>query len=83
MVKCGISYIILEGTLEDREKILKKFKYLSKYEFSNSNIKKDIEEIISTKKGNINYNFWRNIIMETKEIVHEAINCKVKEVEKM
>ena len=79
---CGIPYIILEGTLEDWEKILKKFKSLSKYEFINNNIEKDIKEIINTKKGKINYKFWRTIIMETKEIVHETIDCLDEEVEK-
>ena len=67
MVVCGIPYILLEGTLEDWEKILEKLKFLSKYEFSNKKMEKDIEEIINTKKGKINLDFWRKIIMETKK----------------
>lgn len=67
MTVCGIPYILLEGTLEDWEKILEKLKYLSKYEFSNKKMEKDIEEIINTKKGKINLDFWRKIIMETKK----------------
>ena len=75
MCTCGIPYIILEGTLEDWEKILKKLEFLSKYDFKIDNMKKNIEEIIRTKKGNINYNFWRKIIMETKETIKEDIGC--------
>jgi hypothetical protein len=67
MVVCGIPYILLEGTLGDWEKILEKLKFLSKYEFSNKKMEKDIEEIIKTKKGKINLDFWRKIIMETKK----------------
>jgi len=67
MVVCGIPYILLEGTLEDWEKILEKLKFLSKYEFSNKKMEKDIKEIIKTKKGKINLDFWRKIIMETKK----------------
>ena len=74
-VNCGIPYIILEGTIEDWEKILKKLKYLSKYEFNIQKMEKDIEEIIKTKKGNINLKFWRNIIMETKEKLTESVGC--------
>ena len=69
MCTCGIPYIILEGTIEDWEKILKKLKFLSKYEFYTEKMEKNIEEIIETKKGNINLDFWRHIIMETKENV--------------
>ena len=67
MKVCGIPYILLEGTLEDWEKILEKLKFLSKYEFSNKKMEKDIKEIINTKKGKINLDFWRKIIMETKK----------------
>ena len=44
--------------------------------------KKNIKEIINTKKGNINYGFWRNIIMEKKETVEEHSKWMVKNVEK-
>ena len=82
LLNCGIPYIILEGTLEDWENILKKLKYLSKYDFCTKQMENDIIEIINTKKGKINYNFWRKIIMETKETVEETVGCSVKEVEK-
>ena len=75
MCTCGIPYIILEGTIEDWEKILKKLKFLSKYEFYTEKMEKNIEEIIETKKGNINLDFWRHIIMETKENVTVVEKC--------
>ena len=69
MVICGIPYIILEGNLEDWEKILKKLKSISKSGFWTKQMEEDIIEIINTKKGKINLDFWRKIIMETKEII--------------
>ena len=75
MAVCGIPYILLEGTLEDWEKILEKLKFLSKYDFSNKKMEKDIEEIINTKKGKINLDFWRKIIMETKKEEDDWIGC--------
>ena len=47
MASCGIPYIILEGNLNDWEKILEKLKYLSKYDFDINLIEKDIIEIIN------------------------------------
>ncbi len=102
---CGIPYIILEGKLEDWEKILQKLNHLSKFldekkkiieeeknveddvinrlkllsfynkenEFNVDKIKKNIEEIIKTKKGNINIDFWKNIIMETNVTSSEEV----------
>ena len=75
MLVCGIPYILLEGTLEDWEKILEKLKFLSKYDFSNKKMEKEIEEIINTKKGKINLDFWRKIIMETKKEEDDWIGC--------
>ena len=83
MVNCGIPYILLEGSLEDWEKILKKLEFLSKYGFYTSQMIKNIEEIINTKKGNINYEFWRNIIMETKETVEKFVDCSLIYEEKL
>ena len=82
MVSCGIPYILLEGSLEDWKKILEKLKSLSKYGFDGENIEKDIIEIINAKKGKINLDFWRKIIMETKGIVHETKGCMDVEVER-
>ena len=73
MVICGIPYIILEGNLEDWEKTLKKLKSISKSGFWTKQMEEDIIEIINTKKGKINLDFWRKIIMETKEIIVEIV----------
>ena len=81
MCVCGIPYIILEGNLSDWEKILEKIKFLSKYDFHTEEIQKDIIEIINTKKGKINLDFWRNIIMKTREITKKTIGCLDKVVE--
>ena len=75
IITCGIPYINLEGSLEDWEKILDKLKCLSKYNFNTSKMEKDIEEIINSKKGNINKDFWRNIIMETENENEKTIYC--------
>ena len=82
MCTCGIPYIILEGNLQDWEKILDKLKFLSKCNFWTESMEKDILEIIETKKGNINLDFWRKIIMETKETVTETKGCMDVKVEK-
>jgi len=82
MCTCGIPYILLEGNLEDWEKILKKLKSLSKFGFYIKDIEKDIKEIINTKKGKINLDFWRKIIMETKRTITEVRGCMPVEVER-
>ena len=82
MISCGIPYILLEGNLEDWKKILEKLKSLAKYEFSTEKIEKDIIEIINTKEGKINLDFWRTIIMETKMTINETRGCMSVEVER-
>ena len=77
MASCGIPYIILEGNLNDWEKILEKLKYLSKYDFDINLIEKDIIEIINTKKGKINLDFWSKIIMKTREKTEELMPCSI------
>ena len=79
----AVSHIILEGTIEDWEKILKKIKFLSKYKFYTEKMEKNIEEIIEPKKGNINLDFWKTILMETKENVEEFGDCVVFNKEKI
>ena len=81
MLNCGIPYIVLEGNLDDWEKILEKLKFLKKYNFSRESIEEDLIEIINTKKGIINLDFWRKIIMETRETTTKMIGCMDKEVE--
>ena len=82
MVSCGIPYILLEGNLEDWKKILEKLKSLSKCGFSTKKIEEDIIEIINTKEGKINLDFWRKIIMETKGTITEVKGCMPIEVER-
>ena len=82
MINCGIPYILLEGTLEDWKKILEKLKSLSKYKYSTKEIENDILEIINTKEGKINYDFWRKIIMETKKTITEYKGCSPVQLEK-
>lgn len=82
MVSCGIPYILLEGNLEDWKKILEKLKSLSKCGFSTKKIEEDIIEIINTKEGKINLDFWRKIIMETKGTITEVKDCMDVEVER-
>ena len=77
MCTCGIPYIILEGNLEDWEKILKKLKALKKCRFDTLKMENDILKIIDTKKGKIDLDFWRTIIMETKGIVTEVKQKKI------
>ena len=61
---CGIPYIILEGTVEDYEKIKAKSKKLSLYEFDwyIKRIIPHIQKMIDAKKGNVDNNYFRNII---------------------
>ena len=79
---CGIPYILLEGNLQDWEKILEKLKILDKCGFYTETMAKDILKIIETKKGKIDFDFWRKIIMETKETVTESKKCMSVKVEK-
>jgi len=64
MVGCGISEITIEGTLNDWEKIDKRLDFLSRYNLSwwTSELKPIIAEIIKTKKGKLNKEFWMNMI---------------------
>ena len=75
--KCGIPYIILEGTLKDWESILEKLKQLSNFNeyFYSKTMEKNLEKIIETKKGKIDKDFWRKIIMETEEEIYDTKNC--------
>ena len=65
---CNYPYIILEGTLEDWESILKKTKELSKYELERwvENLEAILSKIIETKKGKINKEFWKEILYPDK-----------------
>ena len=65
---CNYPYIILEGTLEDWENILKKTKDLSKYNLKEwvENLEPILLKIIKTKKGKIDKDFWKKILYPEK-----------------
>ena len=65
---CNYPYIILEGSLEDWESILKKAKTLSKYDLKNwaAILEFVLTKIIETKKGKINKDFWKEILYPDK-----------------
>ena len=69
---CGIPYVILEGTAEDYEKILEKTKKLRKYEFDwyIDRIIPHIEKMVEAKKGNIDVNYFKNIVQDDKTTEH-------------
>ena len=66
LITCGIPYIILEGTMEDYKKIKEKAKNLSKYEFSwyIDRIIPHIDKMIEAKNGNIDNNYFKDIIQK-------------------
>ena len=65
---CNYPYIILDGKLEDWENILKKTKKLSKYDLEKwvKRLEIPLNEIIETKKGKINKEFWKKILYPDK-----------------
>ena len=75
---CGISYITLEGSVEDWEKIKSKLNYISKFALNwwTKHLIPIIDNIIKTKKyfaknkklNNELINFWKNMI-KIKELV--------------
>ena len=65
---CNFPYIILDGTLQDWENILKKVKELEKYDLKIwvEVLESILGEIIETKKGKINKKFWKEILYPDK-----------------
>jgi hypothetical protein len=61
---CGIPNIVIEGTTEDWENVLKKTKYISQYDLNwwTDRLIVIEEEIIKAKKGNFNKSFWMNMV---------------------
>jgi len=62
---CGIPYIILEGTVDDYKKIKEKAEKLSKYKFEwyINRIIPHIQKMIDAKKGKVDNDYFRNIII--------------------
>ena len=65
-ITCGYPYINIEGTIKDWKLIKKKLNDFKKYGLVDwiYSIDQIINEILNTKKGNINYDFWKNILFE-------------------
>ena len=76
LILCGIPYIILEGTIEDYKKIKEKAKNLSKYEFSwyIDRIIPHIDKMIEAKNGNIDNNYFKDIIQKN-EVTDYVSDC--------
>lgn len=64
VIACGIPKITIEGTVKDWESILTKVKYISQYKLDwwTSELEPIIEQIIETKKGQFDKNFWMNMV---------------------
>ena len=76
-ISCGIPYIILEGTAEDYKKIILKSKNLSKYDFEwyIDRIIPIIQKMVEAKEGNIDINFFKNIILKEEVIERRYKHC--------
>ena len=75
VVVCGSPYIILEGTEDDYKSIISKAKKLRKYEFEwyIDRIIPCVEKLVEAKKGNIDIEFFKNIIQHQ----HVGFGCGV------
>lgn len=63
-IGCGIPEVTIEGSVKDWEKILTRLDYLSRYDLKwwTSELKPVIQKIIATKKGNVDNEFWMNMV---------------------
>lgn len=75
MVGCGIPEVTIEGTVEDWQKILIKLDSLSKYdlEWWTKELKPVIQEIINTKSGKFNKEFWMDMIKFHREGIYGSM----------
>ena len=82
---CNFPYIILDGTLQDWENILKKVKELEKYDLKEwaEVLELILGGIIETKKGNISKNFWKGILYPDKvdEKIEIGLSYKYKTIQ--
>ena len=64
MMGCGFPFITIEGSAQDWRKILEKLEGLEKYDFKwfTSEIIPIIQEILNTKEGNVNTEFWKRML---------------------
>ena len=79
-ITCGYPYINLEGTIKDWILIKNKLNDFKKYGLKDwiNSINYIIDEIINTKKGKINYDFWKDILFEHFGQYHEVYEGKIK-----
>ena len=72
---CGFPYINLQGTLQDYKQLKMKIEGLKGYLIDDWIYKliPIIDKIIETKKGNIDKQFWDNIITNKKTVYSEEI----------
>ena len=82
---CGFPYINLEGTLNDYEELKTKVESLMGYEIDDwiKELIIIVDKMIETKKGNIDINFWKNMIVnkETIEPRGSGELTKVKQID--
>ena len=64
VIGCGIPHITIEGSIEDWQKIQAKLENLNVYDFEwfTSRITPIINKIIQTKKGDVDKQFWKDMI---------------------
>jgi hypothetical protein len=67
---CGFPYINLQGTLNDYEQMKNKVEQLKGFDIDDwiNELIIIIEKIIETKKGKIDVNFWKNMIVNKETI---------------
>jgi len=65
-ILCGIPEVTLLGTTEDWQKILDKTKQLGRYELSwwTDELEPVLQEFVNASQGNINNEFWMNMVEE-------------------
>ncbi len=68
---CGLPSVTIEGTAADWERILEKIDCIETYDLTwwAQELKPIIQEIIKTKKGNIDKAFWKNML----QVGHKAV----------
>ena len=64
MLGCGLPYVTIEGSVDDWNQIIEKMKKLKSYkiDFWIDKLFPIIEKIIETKKGNVDREFWKQMI---------------------
>lgn len=72
---CGISSVIIEGTADDWEKILKRLDFIESFEMEwwTSELRPIIAKILETKQGKLDKAFWRSMVR-----IHEGRLCDTK-----